>query len=98
VIRWSGEELGWIAVAVARQIEMENEEVEIVRSGSVFKAGDIIIEPMEQLIRQHLPKAKLIPLDGPPVVGPLMLGMQMARIDPYPMREKLIATAKELVK
>jgi N-acetylglucosamine kinase-like BadF-type ATPase len=98
VIRWSGEELGWIAVAVARQIEMENEEVEIVRSGSVFKAGDIIIEPMQQLIGQHLPKAKLIPLDGPPVVGPLMLGMQMAGIDPYPMREKLIATAKELVK
>jgi len=98
VIRWSGEELGWLAVSVARQIEMENEEVEIVQSGSVFKAGELIIEPMRDIIMKHVPKAKLIPLDGPPVVGPLMLGMQMAGIDPYPMRQKLIESAKELVK
>ena len=98
VIRWSGEELGWLAVAVARQIEMENEEVEIVQSGSVFKAGDIIIEPMRDIIMKYVPKAKMIPLDGPPVVGPLMLGMQMAGIDPYPMRQKMINTAKKLVK
>lgn len=98
VIRWSGEELGWLAISVARQIEMENEEVEIVQSGSVFKAGELIIEPMRDIIMRHVPKAKMIPLDGPPVVGPLMLGMQMAGIDPYPMRKKLIETAKELVK
>ncbi len=98
VIRWSGEELGWIAISVARQIEMENDEVEIVRSGSVFNAGDIIIEPMQNLIKKYLPKAKVIPLDGPPVVGPLMLGIQMTGIDPYPLRKKLIATAKEVVK
>ena len=98
VIKWSGEELGWLAVSVARQIEMENDEVEIVQSGSVFEAGDIIIEPMQNIILKYLPKAKMRRLDGPPVVGPLMLGMQMAGIDPYPMREKLIATAKELVK
>lgn len=98
VIRWSGEELGWIAISVARQIEMENDEVEIVQSGSVFNAGEIIIEPMRNIVSKLLPKAKLIPLDGPPVVGPLMLGMQMAGIDPYPMRAQLIATAKQLVK
>src|SRR5215211_3810379 len=98
VIRWSGEELGWIAISVARQIEMENDEVEVVQSGSVFNAGDIIIQPMRHIIQKHLPKAKLIPLQGPPVLGPLMLGMQMAGIDPYPMRGKLIATAKKLVK
>jgi len=53
---------------------------------------------MCKIIEQHLPKAKMIRLDGPPVVGPLMLGMQMAGIDPYPMREGLITTAKALVK
>jgi N-acetylglucosamine kinase-like BadF-type ATPase len=98
VIQWSGEELGWLAVSVARQIEMENEEVEIVQSGSVFKAGELIIGPMRDIIMKHVPKAKMIRLDGPPVVGPLMLGMQMASIDPYPMRRKLIETAKGLVK
>lgn len=97
VVRWSGEELGWLAVSVARQIDMENDEVEIVQSGSVFNAGDIIIKPMHNIIKKHVPKAKMIRLDGPPVVGPLMLGIQMAGVDPYPMREKLIETAKRLV-
>jgi hypothetical protein len=45
-----------------------------------------------------VPKAKLIRLEGPPVVGPLMLGMQMAGIDPYPLRKTLIESAKALVK
>jgi N-acetylglucosamine kinase-like BadF-type ATPase len=97
VVRWSAEELGWLAIAVARQIEMENEEVEIVQSGSVFEAGELILEPMQNIIMQHLPKAKMVRLDGPPVVGPLMLGMQMAGIDPYPMRKKLIESAKLLI-
>lgn len=92
VIRWSGEELGWLAVSVARQIEMENDEVEIVQSGSVFEAGELILGPMRKIILKHLPKAKMIRLEGPPVVGPLMLGMQMGEIDPYPLRKKLIDT------
>lgn len=98
VVRWSAEELGWLAISVARQIEMENEEIEIVQSGSVFEAGEIITGPMQNIVIKHLPKAKLVRLDGPPVVGPLMLGMQKAGIDPYPMRQKLINSAKELVK
>jgi len=98
VIRWSGEELGWIAVAVTRQIEMQNDEVEIIQSGSVFEAGDIIMEPMKEIVLTHCPKAKLIRLVGAPVIGPLMWGMQMAGIDPYPMRAKMIETAKEIVK
>jgi N-acetylglucosamine kinase-like BadF-type ATPase len=98
VVKWAGEELGWLAVAVARQIGMENDEVEIVQSGSVFDAGEIITAPMRDVVLQHVPRAKLIRLDGPPVVGPLMLGMQTAGLDPYPMRQKLIDTAKEIVK
>jgi N-acetylglucosamine kinase-like BadF-type ATPase len=92
VVHWAGEELGWLAVSVARQIEMENDEVEIVQSGSVFEAGELILGPMRNIILKHLPKAKMIRLEGPPVVGPLMLGMQMGEIDPYPLRKKLIDT------
>jgi N-acetylglucosamine kinase-like BadF-type ATPase len=97
-IRWSGEELGWLAVAVARQIEMQNDDVEIVQSGSVFEAGDIIMDPMKEVVLQHCPKAKLIRLVGAPVIGPLMFGMQLTGIDPYPMRAKIIETAKEIMK
>lgn len=98
VIRWSGEELGWLAVSVARQIDMQDEEIEIIQSGSVFEAGDIITSPMRDVVRIHCPKAKLIRLDGPPVVGPVILGMEQARFDGYAVRETIIQTAKELVR
>ena len=98
IIRWSGEELGWLAISVARQIEMEKEEVEIIQSGSVFEAGEILIDPMRDLILKHCPGAKLIRLDGPPVVGPVILGMEQAGFDGYTVREKIVQTAKELVR
>ena len=98
IIHWSGQELGWLAVSVARQIEMENDEVEIIQSGSVFEAGEIITDPMRDVVMKHLPKAKIIRLDGPPVVGAVILGMEQVRFDGYAVREKIIQTAKEIVK
>ena len=97
VIRWSGEELGWLAVSVARQIEMDTDEVEIVQSGSIFEAGNILTEPMRNLVLKYCPRAKLIRLDGPPVVGPVILGMEQAGFDGYGVRKHIIRTAKELV-
>lgn len=96
VIRWAGEELGWLAVAVARQIEMENEAVEIIQSGSVFKAGKAITQPMAEIVLQHCPRAKLIRLDGPPVVGAVMLGMEQANFDGYAVRDRMVRTAKKV--
>jgi N-acetylglucosamine kinase-like BadF-type ATPase len=98
VIQWAGEELGWLAVSVARQIGMENEEVEIVQSGSVFDAGVIISNPMRDIVLKHCPRAKIIHLDCPPVVGSVLLGMEQINFDGYAIREKIIQTAKEIVK
>ncbi len=98
VIHWAGEELGWLAVSVARQIEMENDEVDIIQSGSVFDAGAIITEPMREVVLKHCQHAKLIRLDGPPVVGAVILGMEQVGFDGYAVRENMVRTAKELVK
>jgi len=95
VAQWAGEELGWLAVSVARQIEMENEEVEIILSGSVFEAGSIITESMRKVVLKQCPQAKLIRLDGPPAVGAVILGMEQASFDGYSVRDVIIRTAKE---
>lgn len=97
VVRWAGEELGWLAVSVARQIGMENESVEVIQSGSVFEAGDLIANPMHEIVLDHCPKARLIRLNGPPVVGAVILGMEQACFDGYAVRETMIKTAKEIV-
>jgi N-acetylglucosamine kinase-like BadF-type ATPase len=98
VLRWAGEELGWLAVAVARQIGMEKEEVEVILSGSVFNAGELLTKSMRELVLKHCPRAKLIRLDGPPVVGAVILGMEQASFDGYTSRAQIVQTAKELVK
>ena len=94
---WAGEELGWLAVSVARQIEMENDEVEIIQSGSVFEAGEIITKPMRDIVLEHCPRAKLRRLDGPPAVGAVILGMEQARFDGYAIRDRMVQTANEIV-
>jgi N-acetylglucosamine kinase-like BadF-type ATPase len=97
VIRWAGEELGWLAVSVARQIGMENEEVEIIQSGSIFEAGALLTDSMREVVFQHCPGAKLRRLDGPPVVGAVILGMEQARFDGYAVRDSTARSAKELL-
>jgi len=97
VAQWAGEELGWLAVSAARQIEMENDEVEIIQSGSVFEAGEIIGLPMQNLVLKHCPKAKMIRLNGPPVVGAVILGMEQVGFDGYAVRGHMVRTAKEIV-
>lgn len=98
ILQWAGEELGWLAVSVARQIEMENDEVEIIQSGSVFEAGELITQPMREIVIQHCPNAKLIRLDGPPVVGAVILGMEKVNFDGYAIRDHIVRTSKEIVK
>lgn len=97
VLRWAGEELGWLALSVIRQIGMENEAVEVILSGSVFEGGEWIIEPLREVVLRGAPQARLVRLDGPPAVGPVVLGMQAAGLDGYSVRETLIETAKMLI-
>ena len=97
VIHWAGEELGWLAVAAIRQLGMENEEVEVVQSGSVFDGGALITDPMRDLVVRYAPKAKLIRLETSPVVGAVLLGMEITGFDGYAVRKKIIETAKEMV-
>ncbi|PKN91441.1 MAG: hypothetical protein CVU44_18970 [Chloroflexi bacterium HGW-Chloroflexi-6] len=92
VIRFSGEELGHLAVAIIHQLNFENEEVEVVQSGSVFDGGAPISDPMRDVILAAAPGAKIIRLDAPPVVGSLLLGMVAGGFDGYPLRKKIIAS------
>jgi hypothetical protein len=52
--------------------------------GSMFEAGSLLVEPMRETILQLAPKARLVKLDVPPVVGAVLLGMQAGGLDPTP--------------
>jgi hypothetical protein len=97
VLHWAGEELGWLAVAVIRQIGMENDLVEVVQSGSVFEGGELITTPLRDIIWQHAPRAQIVRLEGPPAVGPVLLGMPAAGVDGYSVRSTLIQSAQKML-
>lgn len=89
LIHWAGYELGELAKAVIRQLNIADEAVDIVLAGSFYKGSPIIQEKMAENIRTLAPKANLIRLKTSPVVGATLLGMEAGGIDAPPLRHVL---------
>lgn len=66
---------------VARQLDLLDKQVDVVLIGSVFNAGDILIDPLREAIEKEMPGANLIKLDTPPVVGGVLLAMKAADVE-----------------
>ena len=91
LVDWAGRELGELAACVIRQLEFEALAFQVVLMGGMFK-NDALIQPMRQVILETAPKASLLHLQAPPVVGAVLLGMQAAGVTPGgDVRERLIA-------
>jgi N-acetylglucosamine kinase-like BadF-type ATPase len=76
LIHWAGVELGEMANAVIRQLEFENLAFDVVMTGSMFEGGAMLIDPMRETIHKLAPKARLVRLSAPPVIGAAILGME----------------------
>ncbi len=96
IITWAGQELGSLAVGVIRQLDLESETFDVVLSGSLYKSGAPLIDPLRQTIHAVAPAAKLVRLDAPPVVGGVLLGMEQVGLETAVVRPHLLASAKEL--
>ncbi|MEZ4589871.1 MAG: BadF/BadG/BcrA/BcrD ATPase family protein [Chloroflexota bacterium] len=81
IISWAGRELGSLANGVIRQLNLAEEQFDVVLSGSVYKGGLPLIEPMRQTIQAVAPGANLVRLHAPPVVGGVLLGMEQAGLE-----------------
>ena len=97
IIEWAARELGESACAVIRQLNIEDCDFEVVLAGSIFEAGDIYIDPLEDTIHKLAPGAKLVKLEAPPVVGGVVLGMQKAGYDTVPIHKRLIESTKACI-
>jgi N-acetylglucosamine kinase-like BadF-type ATPase len=84
LIRWAGTELGELANAVIRQLEFEELAFDVVMTGSMFDGGPMLIEPMRETIYRMAPKARLVRLSVPPVIGAVILGMEARDVKATP--------------
>ncbi|HEU4746249.1 MAG TPA: BadF/BadG/BcrA/BcrD ATPase family protein [Anaerolineales bacterium] len=90
LICWAGTELGEMANAVIRQLQFENLTFDVVMTGSMFEGGAPLIEPMRETIQKLAPKARLVRLRVPPVVGAVILGMEADGFQASPEIRKTI--------
>ncbi|MFH2104152.1 MAG: BadF/BadG/BcrA/BcrD ATPase family protein [Chloroflexota bacterium] len=97
LIARAGVELGESAKAVVRQLGLQAESFEVVLIGSLFKGGDLLIEPLRKTVQELAPQARMVMLTIPPVVGGVLLGMQQAGRETATIRSHLIATAAEFI-
>lgn len=97
IIQWAGSELGHTAVAVIRQLGIQQQSFEVVLVGSVYEMGEIIIEPMRQVINLEAPHARLVRLSAPPVVGGVFLAMEQVGLNPSDIRDRLIQSTGTLL-
>jgi N-acetylglucosamine kinase-like BadF-type ATPase len=92
-VRWCGEELASLAIGVIRQLELQHESFEVVLVGSFFNSGPLLLEPMQRLILAEAPQARFVRMTAPPVVGALLLGMQVAGVATAVLRRRLLESA-----
>lgn len=99
VIEWAGRELGKLACAVIRQLDLQEEPVEVVQSGSLYQGGPLLTEPMRQTVLSTAPQARMVRLEAPPVIGGVLLGMEQSYgQEAYLRRECLMANSQRLLK
>ncbi|MBK7895260.1 MAG: BadF/BadG/BcrA/BcrD ATPase family protein [Candidatus Promineifilaceae bacterium] len=97
IITWAGTELGSLAVGVIRQLGLAEDSFDVVLSGSTYRGGAPLIEPLRRTVQAVAPAARLVQLQAPPVVGGVLLGMEAAGLDASPMRPNLLTSANELL-
>lgn len=97
IITWSGHELGTLALGVINQLDFAAESFDVVLSGSLYKGGESLIEPMRKTIHAVAPGANLVRLQVPPVVGGVLLGMEQLGLDTSLRRESLCRTVTSVM-
>ena len=98
VFRWAGRELGEMACGVIRQLDLENEDFDIVLIGSIYKGHPLIAGTLGETVHDLAPGARLVHLTAPPVVGAVLLGMEVDGVNGYAHRDELIRSTNGLIK
>lgn len=69
ILEGAGRELGELAGSVIEKLHMQNRQFRLAFIGSVFNAGDIILDPLREAIKKIAPDAVVEEPLFPPTVG-----------------------------
>jgi len=77
ILAQAGRELGLAATAVIHALGMEKDEFDVVLVGGVFQAGELLVEPLRQVIARLAPHASFIPPRHDPATGAALMARQV---------------------
>ena len=97
IIRWAGCELGSLAVGVIHQLGMEEQDFDVVLAGSLYEGGPALTEALQATVRAVAPRARLVRLTVPPVVGGVLLGMEQGQVQTGDLRSTLVESTREML-
>lgn len=97
IIHWAGQELGNLAIGVARQLNFLDKDFEVVLAGSLYKGGATLEDMLGKTLCAVAPGARFVRLNAPPVVGGVLLGMEQVNLDITIIRPKLLETTAQFL-
>ncbi|MFC1716232.1 N-acetylglucosamine kinase, partial [Candidatus Poribacteria bacterium] len=77
ILRNAAEELALTASAVIEGLSMQDEAFQVAVSGSVFKAGELLLTSFSEYLKPAAPYAQIIPPRFEPAVGAVFLARQV---------------------
>ena len=78
IVRRAGETIGANAIAVARRLEMLDTAFDLVTAGGVFSSrSDLLRDSLLETVHARAPKVSLIHWQAPPVVGALLMALDL---------------------
>jgi N-acetylglucosamine kinase-like BadF-type ATPase len=96
LVRRAGRELGSLAAGVSRQLDLTSQSFDVVLAGSFFNGSPLVQETMAETLQAIAPRARLVRLDAPPVVGAVLLAMEQAGVPWAAARGQLIESIRQL--
>ena len=78
ILEWGGKYLGQMVLGVARHLDMQQDTFDVVMTGSVFKGiSPVLMDTMTTRIHRECPNARPVRALYEPVVGALLLGIEL---------------------
>lgn len=97
IVLWAGRELGSLATGVIRQLNFEALAFDAVMVGNLYRGSPLLVNVMQDPIHAVAPRARLVELSQPPVLGGVLLGMTQAGVDAARVRDALMASTAQLL-
>lgn len=96
ILEWGGRYLAKMVNAVARRVDMTGDTFDVVMAGSVFKGNSpVLVDTMRTGIHRVCPRARLAMPIFEPVVGALLLGMELDGTISEQVYQQLAASCDE---